>query len=79
MGNMIAAQLWDRINVEMPDLEREFEKGDFSRLLAWLREKIHHQGQRYDTMALVRRVTGQMITPAPLLRYLRDRYLPLYC
>ncbi len=79
LGNMIAAQLWDRINVEMPDLEREFEKGDFSRLLAWLREKIHHQGQRYDTMALVRRVTGQMITPAPLLRYLRDRYLPLYC
>lgn len=78
LGNMIAAQLWDTINVEMPDLEREFEKGDFSRLLAWLREKIHHQGQRYDTMALARRVTGQAITPAPLLQYLRDRYLPLY-
>jgi len=78
LGNMIAAQLWNTINAEMPDLEREFEKGDFSSLLTWLREKIHYQGQRYDTMALIRRVTGETITPAPFLSYLRERYLPLY-
>lgn len=78
LGNMIAAQLWDTILEAMPDLETDFEKGDFSRLLRWLREKIHRQGQRYDTVALVERVTGETISPRPLLRYLNDRYLPLY-
>jgi carboxypeptidase Taq len=79
LGNMIAAQLWDTITEEIPELEEEFEKGDFSRLLSWLREKIHREGQRYDTVALVRRVTGQAMTPKPLLAYLRERYIPLYC
>ena len=78
LGNMIAAQLWNTVNEEVPDLERDFENGNFCRLLSWLREKIHHQGQRFDTMALVRRVTGESITPTPLLHYLRKRYLPLY-
>ena len=63
LGNMIAAQLWDTILEAMPDLETDFEQGDFSRLLAWLRENIHRQGQRYDTVTLVRRVTGEAISP----------------
>lgn len=78
LGNMIAAQLWDTIQVVVPDLESDFEQGDFSRLLAWLRENIHHQGQRHDTVSLVKRVTGEGISPKPLLKYLNDRYLPLY-
>jgi len=78
LGNMIAAQFWDTIKTEIPDLEKDFERGDFSRLLSWLREKVHRQGQRYDTTTLVRRITGEPITPVPLLRYLRERYLPLY-
>jgi carboxypeptidase Taq len=76
---MIAAQLWDTVRGAMPELESDFEQGDFSRLLNWLREKIHRQGQRYDTVTLVHRVTGQAISPKPLLNYLNERYLPLYC
>lgn len=78
LGNMIAAQLWDTIQEVIPDLDTDFEQGDFTRLLSWLRENIHRQGQRYDTVALVERVTGQAISPKPLLKYLNDRYLPLY-
>ncbi len=78
LGNMISAQLWDTICEDLPDLEQDFEQGDFSRLLFWLRDKIHCQGQRYDTVTLIRRVTGETISPKPLLRYLNDRYLPLY-
>lgn len=78
LGNMIAAQFWDAILETMPDLETDFEQGDFSRLLNWLRENIHRQGQRHDTVTLVKRVTGEAISPKPLLSYLNDRYLPLY-
>lgn len=79
IGNMIASQLWYTVLKAMPDLERDFERGDFSRLLGWLRTNIHAHGRRYDTEDLVKRVTGEGISPKHLLRYLNERYVPLYC
>ena len=75
---MIAAQLWFTVLKALPGLETDFAKGDFSRLLGWLRTNIHEQGRRHDTLALVRDVTGEELTPKYLLRYLHERYAPLY-
>jgi carboxypeptidase Taq len=77
IGNMMAAQLWYTALAAFPGLEADFARGDFSRLLGWLRTEIHHQGRRYDTQELVLRVTGEPLSPRHLLRYLRERYLPL--
>jgi carboxypeptidase Taq len=74
---MMAAQLWYTALAAFPGLEADFARGDFSRLLGWLRTEIHHQGRRYDTQELVLRVTGEPLSPRHLLRYLRERYLPL--
>lgn len=78
LGNMIAAQLWESARQALPNLETDFSRGDFSRLLAWLRENIHRHGRRFDTRELVRKVTGEEISPRHLLRYLSERYRPLY-
>lgn len=78
LGNMIAAQLWATVLKTYPDIEDDFARGDFSRLLGWLRTGIHEQGRRYETLELVRRVTGEELTPTYLLRYLEERYAPLY-
>ena len=40
--------------------------------------QIHEQGRRYEALELVRRVTGEDLTPKYLLRYLQERYGPLY-
>ena len=79
IGNMIASQLWYSVLKAMPDLESDFERGDFSRLLGWLRSNIHAHGRRYETEDLVKRVTGEGISPRHLIRYLNERYVPLYC
>ncbi len=78
LGNMMAAQLWATVRRALPGLEDDFARGDFSRLLGWLRENIHAQGRRHDTLALVRRVTGEELSPGHLLAYLRERYGGLY-
>ena len=78
LGNMIAAQLWYTALDAIPDLESHFAKGNFSPLLNWLREQIHQQGKRYDTLELTQRVTGKPLAPESLIRYLKERYLPLY-
>jgi carboxypeptidase Taq len=78
LGNMIAAQLWSTARREITGLESGFERGDFSPLLFWLRQTIHTHGRRHDTLTLVRKVTGDELSPAHLLRYLRERYAALY-
>jgi carboxypeptidase Taq len=78
LGNMMAAQLWYRALALRPDLEADFVRGDFSWLLGWLRREVHAAGRRHEMPALVRRVTGEALSPQPLLRYLRERYGPLF-
>lgn len=78
LGNMIAAQLWSRIISLRPDIEEDFGRGEFSWLLGWLRENIHTQGRRFSTLELVRRATGEELSPRYLVRYLRERYGGLY-
>lgn len=78
LGNMMAAQLWYTILEEIPGLEERFTHGDFAPLLGWLRQKIHRHGRRYDTDEIIKKSTGKPLAPDSLLRYLKERYLPLY-
>ena len=78
LGNMIAAQLWARVRQLRPDLEDAFAQGEFGWLLGWLREQIHAQGRRFGTLELVRRVTGEELSPRHLVAYLKDRYGGVY-
>jgi len=78
LGNMMAAQFWYRAQADLPGLDESFAQGDFSRLLGWLRRNIHEQGRRHDSRELVKVVTGEPLSPQPLLRYLRERYGALY-
>jgi carboxypeptidase Taq len=78
LGNMIAAQLWYRVLTLRPELESDFARGDFGWLLRWLRENVHAHGRRYGTLDLVKRATGEPLSPKYLIRYLEERYGALY-
>ena len=78
LGNMIAAQNWDAVRREMPDLESDFERGEFSRLLNWLRLNIHQQGKSRPALERVEIVTKAPLSPRSLLAYLEERYGSLY-
>lgn len=78
LGNMIAAQLWYHVLGRRPAVEEDFARGDFTWLLRWLRENVHAQGRRFSALELVRRITGEDLSPRPLVRYLRERYGALY-
>lgn len=74
LGNMMAAALWEKFRAGSPEWERDFERGDFAPLLAFLRERVHRHGRRFDTRELHRRAVGADFSPAPLLAHLRERY-----
>jgi len=78
LGNLISAQLWEKINAELRDLDDQIRKGDFSQLLGWLRKNIHQYGQKYEPQTLVEKVTGSRITYEPYIRYLTKKYGEIY-
>ena len=78
LGNLVSVQLWERINRDIPDLEEQIRRGEFSALLSWLRENIHRHGRKFEPQELAERVTGSKIDPAPYVRYLRDKYAQIY-
>ena len=78
LGNLIAAQLWECLNADIPDLSGQICQGDFSHWLAWLRENIHQHGAKFEPQELIQRVTGSSIDPAPYMRYLEQKYSKIY-
>ncbi len=78
LGNLVSAQLWEKINKDLRGLDDEFRQGKFESLLGWLREHIHQYGHKYDPQDMVMRVTGSKISPEPYVRYLTAKYSDIY-
>jgi carboxypeptidase Taq len=75
MGALIAAQLFDAARRAHPELSDDLRCGDFSRLLAWLREHVHGKGSSRTTAEIVAEATGRPLDAAVFEAHLRRRYL----
>jgi carboxypeptidase Taq len=78
LGNLYAAQLFEQILADMPDINQQFERGEFTNLKAWLNEKIHAHGRRFRAADLCEHVTGRPLSADPLMRHLEGKFRPLY-
>ncbi len=78
LGNLYAAQFFEKAMQDIPDLYGQFEAGEFGALKRWLNEKIHHQGMRYHAADLCKVVTGQPPGADALMRHLEGKLRPLY-
>src|SRR3954452_12736641 len=78
LANLYPAQFFEQPRHDLGDLDAQFSRGEFAALLSWLRTHIHTHGKRYLPSELIRRTTGQPLSPAPLLRHLRQKAADLY-
>jgi carboxypeptidase Taq len=78
LGNLYAAQFFNTMQEALPGIEGRIERGDFTPVLSWLREKIHRFGGIYPAGELCRRVTGMPLDSQFFSRYLKEKYAPIY-
>jgi carboxypeptidase Taq len=78
LGNVISAQLWERIRKELPGLDDQTRAGDFGALRDWLRENVHRHGRKFLPGELLERLVGGGPDPQPLLAYLRAKFGAIY-
>ncbi|MFX0036840.1 MAG: carboxypeptidase M32 [Candidatus Hermodarchaeota archaeon] len=78
LGNLYCAQIYNRALKKMPHLPEDYKKGEFSNLLNYLRENIHQYGAIYRANDLINRVTGEDLNPEYFMKYLENKYYPIY-
>jgi len=78
LGNLYGAQFYKKALKEHPSLPGEYEKGNYSNLLAFVRENIHQYGRIYQAKDLITRVTGEDLNPDYFIEYLEKKFYPIY-
>jgi carboxypeptidase Taq len=75
LGAVIAAQLHDSLRRDVPQLDAELARGDFSSLFAWLRTHIHALGAKVTMQELMKAATGKPLSAVAFVRYVENKYL----
>jgi len=78
LGNLYASQMFEKADADLGGLHAMFSRGEFQPLLAWLRDNVHLLGQRWPAAEQIEKVTGEPLSPGPLMRHLRGKFEPLY-
>lgn len=78
LGNILSAQFFQAARRAQPQIDLEITEGTYGVLHSWLRENIYRHGSKYTAAEIVERATGQTMTIAPYIAYLRGKYGELY-
>jgi carboxypeptidase Taq len=78
LGNLIAAQLWECMVNDIPDIDDQIQRGEFNELTSWMKEKVHRHGAKFEPQELVQRITGSKIDQHPYMSYLTKKYTEIY-
>src|SRR6476620_7675601 len=74
IGTVASVQIWEAATRDLPDLEEQVGRGEFTPLRDWLGEHIHLLGRKFSPQETLRRATGSAIAAQPYLDYLRKTY-----
>src|SRR5215472_692332 len=74
IGTVASVQICETATRDLPDLEEQIGRGEFTPLREWLGEHIHELGHKFSPQETLRRATGSTIAAQPYLDYLRKTY-----
>ncbi|MBI3740163.1 MAG: carboxypeptidase M32 [Chloroflexi bacterium] len=78
LGNIISAQIWEKVLADIPDLSERFARGEFMNLREWLRDRLHKHGRKFTPRETMDKVVGGFIDVKPYVRYLQKKFGEIY-
>jgi len=78
LGSFYAAQFFQQMQKDIPDLDNKIATGDLYPLLEWLRSSVHQYGRQYNSEELCKRITGQGLDPRFFIAYAKQKYGQVY-
>lgn len=77
LGSAYASQFAHAIRKEF-DLAGDLKKGDFSRVIGWLKDHIHKYGRLLNPAEIIEKATGEPFNPKYYTEYLEEKFSELY-
>jgi carboxypeptidase Taq len=78
LGNLLSVQLYDAALRDHPEIPDEIGRGEFGTLREWMADRVYRHGRKFQPNELVPMATGQPITPAPYIAYLKQKFGDIY-
>jgi carboxypeptidase Taq len=75
LGAVIAAQLYETLRTDVPELDEQLAAGEFTGLLGWLRTHVHGLGAKVPVQDLLKSATGKSLSAVSFVRYVESKYL----
>ncbi|MDR2527053.1 MAG: carboxypeptidase M32 [Rickettsiales bacterium] len=76
-GALVAAQIMDKMKMEIQNIEQELENGNLSKIREWLYNNIYIHGSSLNFEELVKRATGKELGTDAFKEHLKDRLLDI--
>jgi len=78
IGNLIAGQLWQKVRLDLPEIDDQLAAADLQPLREWLRVNVHQHGSRFTDRELLERVVGAPVSVTPFVDHLRSKLGDVY-
>ena len=78
LGNVYAGCLHDAVRRDLPALDENLRRGEFSPVSRWLGDHLQRHGSLYAPADVIARATGAAPSVEPLMAYLDDKFTGLY-
>ena len=75
LGALTSAQFANTIRIELPELDKDIEQGNFQTLINWLRKNIHEKASFFSTNEILEKVTNAPLNAKYFKEYITKRYL----
>lgn len=75
MGALVAAQTFEKIKSDIPEILNQIENGNMKELMKWLKLNIHSKGSLLRAPKLIEQATGKSLSSHAFLSHIQNRYL----
>lgn len=78
LGNLYAAQIYNKLQSDIPDYKELVRTGRWEDILEWFKEKIFIHGSTYNSQELIYLITDEKLNSDYFIKYLREKYTDIY-
>ncbi|MCJ2513688.1 MAG: carboxypeptidase M32 [Candidatus Thermoplasmatota archaeon] len=78
IGSIYAAQIFDKLQKEIPTVNNEIELGDFSNIINWLKINIYNKGRIITADEVIKNICGENLNSEVYTKYLKKKYFKIY-
>ena len=74
LGNVYSVQIFERVRADLPELDEQFARGEFTPLREWFRDHLYVHGRKFTPQETLEKASGSRLDAAPYVRYLKSKY-----